>query len=257
MNRSKKIQKYLDKQMSGQEIADFEQELKINPELYEELLLHKDVDAAIKDLIGENMFLKNLELAHKSYMESTTKKNSAKTPIFQLTPKYLIRYAAAAVIFIALSVGVFYTMSSKSISPDKLYTSYYVPYEVNGANRSGNAGDESLIEKAMQKFEQKDFDGAIKIFNSMKTTGNTNISSNFYKGIAYLEMNKPNEAIKSLEVVVKNENSEVLAEAEWYLGLAYLKANDLDNARKQFTKVSEKYPFYKKKADEIINKIKE
>jgi tetratricopeptide (TPR) repeat protein len=146
--------------------------------------------------------------------------------------------------------------SPNSNSADKLYLSYYSPYEVSGTNRSGNEGEVSLQVKAMQKFEQKDYEGAIKIFDEMKTNDKTNLSSNFYKGIAYLEMNKPNEAIKSLEIVIKNENNELIADAEWYLGLAYLKANDLINAKKQFIRVSENYSFYKKKADEIIIKIK-
>ena len=255
MSRSKIIQRFLDKQMTDQEINDFEQELKNNPELYDELLLHNDVDSAIKDLIGENMFLKNLELAHQSYMESIEKERSYKTPIFNINPKYLIRYAAAAIVLIVLSVGVYYMISPKTNTADKLYLSYYTPYEVAGTNRSGNEGEESLQMKAMQKFEQKDYASAIKIFEEIKTNGTASLSSNFYKGIAYLEMNKPNEAIKSLQIVINNENNELIADAEWYLGLAYLKANDIANAKKQFKRVSEKYSYYKNKADEIINKI--
>ncbi len=257
MNRSKKIQKYLDKQMTEKESAEFEIELRNNPELYEEMLLHKEVDASIKDLIGESMFLKNLELAHQSYMKNAKENKSSKIPIINISRKQFPKLVAAAAILILLSVGAFYMFAPNPNTADKLYLSYYSPYEVAGTNRSGNEGEVSLQVKAMQKFEQKEYQNAIKLFDQMNTNGSTNISSNFYKGIAYLELNKPNDAIKSLEIVIKNETNELTADAEWYLGLAYLKANDIANAKKQFAKVSEKYSFYKKKADEILLKIQE
>lgn len=264
--KRKLVQKYLDKEMSKEEITAFEEELKVNPDLYEELLFHKEVDNAIKELIEENMFLKNLEKAHSSYLKTMAK--GGKTNIFNRKfafmpkenrpkTKSIVWYAAAAAVTILIiGTGIFFALQSGNNSPDRLYAEYKIPYEVSGIQRSGKNNGEDLYLTALALFEQKDYNASIANFDKLIAQGNAKSSVYYYKGLALLETDNAKEAVKNLQKTAADSQSELQQEAEWFLGLAYLKAGDVQNAKKQFTHIEEHYPYYKEKAGEILKKLK-
>lgn len=62
--------------------------------------------------------------------------------------------------------------------------------------------------------------------------------ANYYKGISFLLLNDAQQAINNFTWLTAHSTStEYLAKAHWYLGLAYLKNNQLNNAIEQFEKV--------------------
>jgi len=258
------VQKYLDKQMSKEEMKVFEEELKVNPDLYEELLFHKEVDSAIKELIEENMFIKNLEKAHSSYLK--TIEQGGKTNIFsrkfafmpkEAKPKTkpVVWYAAAAVTTLLIGSAVFFSIQSGGNSPDRLYAEYKIPYEVGGVQRSASSTTEDVYLTALALFEQKDYKACIANLDKLIAQGNAKSSVHYYKGLALLETDDAKEAVKNLLITAADSQSELQQEAEWFLGLAYLKAKDVQNAKKQFIHIKELYPYYKTKAGEILDKL--
>jgi hypothetical protein len=264
IEKRKLVQKYLDKEMSGEEIKAFEEELKVNPDLYEELLFHKEVDSAIKELIEENMFLKNLEIAHDSYLK--TMKKGGKTNIFSRKFAFMpeedrpktrpvVWYAAAAAATLIIGSAAFFAIQSGGDSPDRLYAEYKIPYEIGGVQRSGSNTTEDLYMTALALFEQKDYKACIANFDKLIAQGNVKPSVYYYKGLALLETDNAREAIKNLKIIAGNNQSELQQEAEWFLGLAYLKAEDVVNAKIQFAHIEKLYKYYKVKAREILDKL--
>lgn len=261
--KRKLVQKYLDKEMSDTEIKQFEEELKINPSLYEELLFNKEVDSAIKELIEENMFLNNLEKAHNSYLK--TMKKGGRLNIFNkkfaFMPKEerprikpIVWYAAATIAVIFGSL-LFFAIQSGKNTPEYLYAEYKAPYEITGVQRSASNTDKDIYQIALSYFEQKDYKTTLNYLDKLIKQGNVSSSVYYYKGLSLLEMDKAKEAIKNLLITANDKNCELQQEAEWYLGLAYLKAKDIENSKKQFKKIENLYPYYKTKAHEIFSKL--
>lgn len=266
IEKRKLVQRYLDKEMSDEELKQFESELKTNPELYEELLFHKEVDGAIKELLEENLFIKNLEKAHASYVK--TMKKGGKTNIFsrkfafmpeESRPKTrpIVWYAAAAMATLAIGTASYFAIVSSKNSPAGLYAEYKIPYEAPNVQRSGNENNsEDLFMSILALFNQKDYKACIANCDKLIAKGDTRSSIFYYKGLAQLESDDAANAIANLSKTAADDQSELQQEAEWYLGLAYLKAEDSENARKQFNRIRELYPYYKDRASEILEKLK-
>ena len=94
--------------------------------------------------------------------------------------------------------------------------------------------------RAFVAYEAQNYHKAINLFNSAKNPDQVYID--FYKGISFLAINKPEEAIDLLKSVSQsndlNGNQKGFNnKAQWYLALAYIKINDKQNAIKELTKI--------------------
>ena len=76
-----------------------------------------------------------------------------------------------------------------------------------------------------------------------------------YAGISLMETNNFSEAKKSFQTIINNNDIYYIQQAEWYLGLCYLKAGKTKKAKKQFRKIVSCQGFYENKAKEILNKL--
>ena len=266
IEKRKLVQRYLDKEMSDEEIKHFESELKTNPDLYEELLFHKEVDGAIKELLEENLFIKNLEKAHASYLKTMEKggKVNIFSRKFAFMPKAdrpktrpIVWYAAAAMATMVIGTASYFAIVSNNNSPSGLYAEYKIPYDAPSVQRSGSGNQsEDLFMSVLALFNQKDYKACIASCDKLLAKGDTRSSIFYYKGLALLETDDAANAIVNLQKTATDSQSELQQEAEWYLGLAYLKTEDTDNAKKQFTRIKDLYPYYKERATEILQKLK-
>lgn len=256
------VQRYLNKEMSDDEIKLFEEEIKNNPELYEELLFQKDVEQSIKELIEENLFIKNLEIAHQEYLESLKKekKVSIFNRYYSLLPKDKrqkpLWYSAAAIAIMVFGLALYLVYQNNSIKPERIYSEYKTDYSIPYLQRSVENNETNDLNDALQSFSEKQYLEAVTAFDKL-ISKNKYLSTVFYfKGLALLELGNTNSAIEYLKKASTYKESEFIAEVEWNLALAYLKNNDLKNAEMQFNKVRNKYQFYAGKSEEILNKIK-
>lgn len=256
------VQRYINKELSEEEIKQFEEEIKNNPELYEELLFQKEVEQSIKELIEENLFIKNLEIAHQEYLESLkkNKKVSIFNRYYSLLPKEKrirpIWYSAAAIAVIVFGVALYLVYQNNLVKPEKIYSEYKTEYSIPQMQRSANDLKTNELNFALQLFSEKQYMDAIIAFDRLISQNKYLPTVFYFKGLALLELGQINNAIEYLKKASQYKESEFVAEIEWNLGLAYLKNNDLENAKIQFEIVKDNYQFYAEKSKEILDRIK-
>lgn len=136
-------------------------------------------------------------------------------------------YLAAASVVILLCVGFLWNLSSSS--SERLFENYYqtASNTIHPIVRDNNVKDQ--LTKAFIAYENKDYDIALVQFENLYNTS-TQSELLFYQGICYLEMNKPNLAIESF-LRHKNLNDDLSGKTNWYLALAYLKAEEKDKTK--------------------------
>ncbi len=117
-----------------------------------------------------------------------------------------------------------------------------------------SAGDDR--DMAMQKYEQKNYEGAALDFEKMLAKDPTDYNALFYSAVSYLSTGQTDKAIINLNKVLEKKDGEFYDAAQWYLSLAYIKKNDSANARKNLTEL-QKNPKskYQKQADETLKEM--
>jgi tetratricopeptide (TPR) repeat protein len=247
-NSYEKIYDYLNENMDEQEAIRFEQELKDDLALAEDFRIMK----GIKEMLNKPDHLEFLDLVVQArqnfYQERQIKSLARKARMIKL--KYA-GMAAAAVILLAL---VFYVLTSKRELPGNqvLYARYYEPFNHIIEFRSNN-DTMSKLDKAMQFYKAGSFDAALKSF-LMARDSFKNVSA-FYIGLCYLELKNYDQAVEFLNQSA-NGQGEQSQEAEWYLSLAYLAANRVEECSKALKIIiNQKSHYYHDKAVQLFSEL--
>jgi len=252
MDISERIEDYINGELNDQELIDFEIELANNKELNSRMKLHIEVDNAIRE--KEVVLLKKqLSTIHNS-LYTRKLKNSKKGILRHINGWYLM---AASIVLVAL-IGSIYIVLLKNTgyTNTDLYNMYYEPYEVVINVRSGNTATNNLFIQALLRYQDQDYSGALLIFEKIIETDSTNAACNFYTGVSFMETSKYLKASKSFNSVIKQNDNLFIEQAEWYLGLCYLKTNKIALAESIFRKISSGNSFYKDKAGSLLQNLK-
>ena len=150
--------------------------------------------------------------------------------IIQLTPAQRIKRILAVAAVLLLVVFAYNTLQSPT--PDSLYADFYTHYENDiSLTRRGDAdGLDKNFKAALGQYAVGEFAGAMTEFEKALASDPSNDAVHFFAGIACLEMNRYQDAIKHL-TITKNGNSTYSSKAYWYVILATLKAGDTDSAK--------------------------
>ncbi len=132
---------------------------------------------------------------------------------------------AAVIVFLVAGYGIYeYTRLSNA----KLFAELYQPYEVRATR------GEQRIDPVESAFRKKDYLNTIAAFHSI---GKHTASDYFFVSQAYLQTNEPREAITNLQLALRDSSHSYKDESEYYLALAYLRANQLSGSDSLFRKI--------------------
>lgn len=212
------IERYINKTMTLEESAAFEKKLESN------LDFKKQVEDIETILLGiETQALKEkLEEFHNELPETDIpSKEPSKLKYLNFT-----KLVAAAAILIA--AGSFWYFSESSNT--NLYSKFYTPDP--GLPTTMSTTDDFTFYDAMVNYKRKDYMLALSKWESLLKNKPENDTLNYFIGSAYLAKGDENQAIPYLLLVSQNEKSIFKNEAFYYLGLAYLKAENIELAKK-------------------------
>lgn len=212
------VERYYNNTMTSAERSEFENKLnnsssfKTQVEDIKTLILGIEVQSLKEQL---NSFHK--ELSNSEVLETKQPK-----------PKVLnfVKIAVAASIIIAL--GSFWYFNSNT--NEKLYTEYFSVDPGLPTTMSSNNSFEFY--DAMVNYKQGDYTTAINKWEKLLQAKPSNDTLNYFIGVAHLANKNEVEAIPFLNVVTNYSNSAFLNESYYYLGLAYLKNNNVKLAKK-------------------------
>lgn len=163
----------------------------------------------------------------------------------------LWQLAAAVLIFLIPTAVFLYWNNSQN---DRLFASYFESFESNMVTR----GEQSparyppLLQGAMDSYQKKSYAQSIPQFYAFLETDPENTAAQFMLALASIELQEHNEAINLLEIVRLNDEK-YFEDATWYLILAHLKMNSIEDAKVLLSDLlQQKQGFYYQKARDLL-----
>lgn len=240
MDKFTQLEDYIDGHLSQDELQDLLNEMNLSFDMTQEATFRKEINEALRD----KSFLEFKELlgerggSNPSQSMFNFKKDVLKT----------WHLAAASFALILVAGGLYYILSNKPYSTEKLVSKYYKPAGPILQVRSVEVNADDALKEAFSFYQQNDYTNALKYFNSL----DNQITAKFYSGVCYIELEQYNKAINSFEYVINDQDNLFVEQAEWYLGLIYLMNNQKNQAMDQFKKISSSDSFYSAQAEEIL-----
>jgi TolA-binding protein len=143
-----------------------------------------------------------------------------------------------------------------SNDPEKLFSSYYKPFEaVSPVTRSINNVESDLYSSAIGSFKAGDYQRAAAGFGAVLQKDSKSTSSEFFMGLSQLALENYFQAINLLSIA-SNDTGEYAKEAKWYLGLAYLKTDNKQKATECFEFLAGSEGFYRERSEKILRRLK-
>jgi len=160
-----------------------------------------------------------------------------------------ILYATAAVIIFFIVIR---SLDTKK-NTQTLYTTYLATTELSSVTTRGKQQTE--LANAQTYFENKEYKKALPILEKeMKQQTNLTGSLFIYTGIAQMELNQFDNALKTFNTLI---NSDLLdaPKGKWFKALLYIKMNDIDKATKILQDIINHKLYNYKKATELLDKL--
>ncbi len=231
---------YLQNNLSAQEIIEFEKKLASDAQFQQNFVLYKDVSEVLENRFSKDRkeFVDTVKQIGSTY--HTSGKKLGKT--IRLRPWH---YAVAA--SIVLLIGLF--LFNESGTP--MYSDYAPSYEISLSVRGES---EASIKNAEKAFNEKDFLGAITQFNKILEDDPDNIEVNYYKAVAFIEVEQYAEADKLLASIAKG-NSAFVNKAKWMASLSKLKQGDYKGTKELLREIDSDSEYYSK-AQKLLKQLR-
>lgn len=239
------IEKYLDGELQGENLKNFESRLQNDKEFAEDCYLQK----VIRDALSDRDIIELREKLDKIKEDFKKEKQRIKLrkPVFL--------YSACAIIAILIVSSIF--IFNKTYTHDELYEKYYTHYLAGMQTRGEEKDSVDLFVKALKAYDNNQYDEAINLFNQISDTSQADvITKEYFTGLSYMELKKYNEAIIHFSIISDEYQNAFHESIIWYLGLCYLKTNQNQLAIVQFSELINKDSIYKKQASELLDNLK-
>ena len=163
-----------------------------------------------------------------------TRKEAKQVSILEYFGRYKMAIAATITI---VAVRCFAITTICSSSPCELFYENFTAYAITNCATRGEATQKlSGLAAAYDSYAIGQYSQAIGDFNASMSESTNLEKDKFYLGNAYLASGEAQKAVELFNEVIKEEGPlQILA--TWYMGLSYLKLDDIKNARTSFEKV--------------------
>lgn len=249
---TKRIERYIDNDMTLEEKEKFETDLKSDSKLSDDFRLHTSMNKFFSD--PENTVIDPEKDALKQTIKQVQKEyRKTESRIKKLYRRRMATAAAAAVIL--LISGIWMWTSMETGSNAELYAQYAADdYSGAGLQR----GDNKAVDAAAAAYRTGNYAKAVSIYEKEKIleSKKRNKPELIYLGIAYTKTDKHVKAEECFNTVLSDETSTYKEAARWYLSLLYLKTGETEKAKHlwEFIKKQDIH-FKKKSAEELLIKF--
>ncbi|CAL2091290.1 tetratricopeptide repeat protein [Tenacibaculum sp. 190524A05c] len=256
------IENFLRNELSDEERTSFLERIKSDSEFKKQYLLEKQLFESLNEedwsfvntidsketdeyeALFKSQEIQNLKQVIKN--ASTNSKGDRGKVIRLLTG------IAAAVV-----IGVFALrpiLSPSVLDTNTLYTTYADLNKLPSfAERSSGDINENLV-IAEKLFKEKNYEKAASTFDDILDSDKSVSGAYIYAALAQSQLGNFDKAI---EVLNELESSDLIdsEKAYWYKSLVYIKANKVEQAKKELKNIIEKSLFNTSKAEELLGKL--
>ncbi|NAS32710.1 hypothetical protein GTQ40_17145 [Flavobacteriaceae bacterium R38] len=238
MDKDKLIDNFLKGTLSDSERTLFDELIANDATFKEEVKLRQNLQkvAAFEDDAATRAMLVDFEAEHHQKQKRV--------------PVKLWLVAASLALIISIT---YFTTQKSTADAQVLFTENFEPYRnvVHPIVRSTEQQD--LRTEAFNHYEKGEYKEALVLFEKLFKEEKTPHYL-FYKANALLRLNRPEEAIVALKAHLKTKDT-LTQKSNWYLAMAYLKLNDLENAKKNLKIVIAQNKYNVKKAKILLTKL--
>ncbi|MBN2348879.1 MAG: hypothetical protein JXJ22_08590 [Bacteroidales bacterium] len=249
MKTTKTIERYLDGEMSGEELKDFMAELKHNDKLAQLVELHKEINESI---IDDQLFAfrKNVKYLHTQIQNKKHIDINRNSSFFS---RNKIAIAAAITILILFS-GALTIFKIGRLSSEEIFSKYYTAYNPDVVVRSENNINGGL-HLAIQLYQETDFSTSFEVLQNFIKSNKNDVVANFYLAMNAMELNRMETAIQNFKFIIDNDLQPFVQHAQWYLSLCYLKTDQKELATEQLEQIIAQHSYYFEKAKDLLKSI--
>ncbi|NND62135.1 MAG: hypothetical protein HKN48_02955 [Flavobacteriaceae bacterium] len=228
-----RIEKYLANQLNSEEQSHFENELKSSPELQQKMEWVKNTALGIESaVLREQLDDFHSDISTKGPQKLESKKSGI--------AKW---YPVAAILIVAL--GLFWFMQ-----PDqnlKIYNTYFEPDP--GLPTTMSSNNDFDFYDGMVNYKQGDYKLAISKWEELKNSGVSTDTLLYFLGVSHLANGNHDNAIYYLKPLSEATQNSFKEDTYYYLGMAFLKADNVEDAKKYLTFSSAE------RAKEVLSRI--
>lgn len=259
-----KINQYINGELSDSDLSAFEDLLKKDKNLMEEVNFHKEVDAVLMEKMSPvNEFkeeealllpaLNNLGSKHFLEENETTKTTNdiKETPPSGILKPTLIKSLIPIALLAAAAMLIFVFVPFKSdFTNATLANNNFQPFGLETVRSAVN--NPSIQDKAQKTYNDKKYNEALPLLEKWVIESPGSPKAWLAKGSAEYNLNKLDDAITSFSRVV--ENTSFKAVARWYMALTYLKKGDKEQAKAILIKIEKEAENYEE-ANKLLKQI--
>jgi len=241
MSKEELIDRYLNQQLSVEELSRFKKSMESDPALAEEVRLQNQAEKLVQS-IGRAQL--------RQQLQDFEKKKESSHRRFSIRSYWLI-----AAIFTLFMIGSWwiYLSSLPSPTPKSLIATYFQPYrppiQVRGVDVSRQAW-----KSASSAYTVGNYQKAAEQFEIYLSPPNTQDPvAHFYAGLSHLSQQPPNtqKAAFHLKQVLLSDN-DYQQQAQWYLALSYLAQNDSEQGKAFLKAIIEQQSFQSDRAKSLL-----
>ncbi len=278
-----KIERYLAGDLPENERREFEQQLKRESKLADEVEAYRAINFALtnrdyrglknellqaKDIITD--VRRSVQVNYQSEAEESRVRETARKAVqredpiaglFEKMREFLFPSTSAmrlayAVAVIAVLLIPSYVIFFSGPSAGSLYADNFSPYPnvITTSSRSENEENLDELGKAMLFYERKEYQKAKEVFSGYLENNPANYDAMFYSGITNLEIGNIKQAQSDFDNVIKN-NGSFSEHAKWYKALLFLKDRKKREAVKALKAIYDEGGAYSEKAKLIMDEM--
>ena len=164
-------------------------------------------------------------------------------------------YQAAAVLLLLCSLSFYFYTQNKTLSPERLFTSYFEPVLMEEQFTRGEGKKE--LEQAAVEYREGHYREALELYEKSLESATYKSQIRMYMGNCYLALGtNPEQAVRLFQEILRDQNSGLQQKANWYLALAYLKNQEPEQAIAQLKKIAT-HPkaYHKEQALTLLKKL--
>ena len=209
---------YVNGELKGDELVAFEEAVKNNDKLMEDLTLYKTMDRTFREHYRNKDKVERLRKTLSSLNADFFEQEGQKAKVVRMQPRNrFLKWAVAAVVILLASFFIprFFTAPAPSYAdlmrmPSASFT------------EMGVDADQNILAKAEKAFNGKDYNQVINLLKPYVERHPDNVTTAFYLALANMETGHTQEAESALKTLSQGE-SVYATEAVWYLALLELK----------------------------------
>lgn len=242
MKNLEKFEKYVKGELQEGELWEFKTLLETNAELAAEFSLYQQVEQSVKNS-KKNRVFDTLENIHQQNQTNKSHKR-----IYLRSSRV---FAAAASILILLAAGIGLIWMQSHQSTNAIFTQYFEPETAAFNVRSSNSSIEQPVLQGMQYYELHDYDAALEMFDKAPN----NLMGKLYGGLSLMELGDFDKATAKFQAIIQHNDNLFIDQAQWYLGLCYLRTSKQKQAVEMFTSIADQNGVFKTKAQKILREL--